>query len=128
MIKISFTRSSIPPAIPPLYDPREGIGLSFHADTSSSVIWLGLGKTSPLWGRFLFYETVEPNTEGSGSFNVNPPIVTTSNLPPDVTPQFIPSEGRLHIHISYDVDDRAMFIGTSKEPPVWAKYAITSLA
>ena len=126
MTVISFTRSTSNPVGAPAYDPRENQGISFHYNSSDSTIWLGLARTGGVtWGRFSGF-TSTSGTGGSSVYTVNPPIVTTSSLPPDFIPQFIPSEGRIHFHISYLVDSTyQMYVGTSKDPGQWEFYDIS---
>jgi hypothetical protein len=127
MTKISFTRSPSSPTSPPLYDPRENVGISFYVDTTERIIWLGLSKTGDhKWGRFPDYHD-RSTSSGAGTFTNNFPIVTTSSLAPETTPQYIPSDGRLHIHISYLVDNTfRMYIGTSKSPAIWSRYDVSA--
>jgi hypothetical protein len=127
MVAISFTRSTGNPVNPPVYDPRENLGISFHYNSGSDTIWLGLAKSGiSRWGQ-LSTLYIASSTGGSNVYTVNPPVVTTSNLPPDFSPQFIPSEGRIHFHISYLADSNYhMYVGTAKSPGLWAIYDILS--
>jgi len=124
MAAISFTRSTSDPTVPPIYDPREDDGISFHYNSTDSLIWIGLDKTgSATWGTVDYTQPTVADEGDPFVYTVYPPIVTTSTLQPDFAPQVIPAEGRMHFHISYFEDNTySMFVGTSISPGVWERY------
>ena len=117
MANVAFTITTSAPNFIPTYDPRAGSGIAFHVDSTNNNIWVGLSTVgSENWGRFSTSSILTANEEAEvGSFTVAPPVVTTSNASPTLPPQFIPSDGRIHIHLAYKLaSEYTMYIGVGE--------------
>ena len=129
MSKINFTIGNSIPVNSPFYDPRLGVGIDFYVNaTQGGGIWVGLSTTgSERWGELgggLGFVEALPEAE-VGNFIVADPVVTTSNSEPSEYPQYVPSEGRVHFHVSYFPNSTyCLYIGISKdqERAIWASY------
>lgn len=128
MSKINFTIGNSIPVNSPFYDPRLGVGIDFYVNATQENIWVGLSTSgSERWGRFRAGSgLVEALPEAEvGNFIVADPVVTTSNSEPSEYPQYVPSEGRVHFHVSYLPNSiYRLYIGMSKdqERAIWASY------
>lgn len=116
MANIAFTITTSAPNSAPTYDPRTGSGIAFHVDSTNDNVWVGLSTVgSENWGRFntFIVRTADESAE-VGNFTVAPPVVTTSNAAPTLPPQYVPSEGIIHIHLAYKpASEYTMYIGVS---------------
>lgn len=130
MSKINFTIANSIPVNTPFYDPRLGVGIDFYVDAVEENIWIGLSTTGlERWGRIsLGTGLVEALPEAEvGNFIVADPVVTTSNSEPSEFPQYVPSEGRVHFHVSYLPDSNyRLYIGMSKDQDqaIWYFYEV----
>ncbi len=128
MSKINFTIGDSTPVNPPFYDPRLGVGIDFYVNATQENIWVGLSTTGlERWGRIsVGAGLVEALPEAEvGNFIVADPVVTTSNSEPSEFPQYVPSEGRVHFHVSYLPNSiYRLYIGISKDQDhaIWYFY------
>jgi hypothetical protein len=126
MAIIDFRISATPPNSLPSFDPRSGAGLTFHVDSTSNHLWIGLSTTgTETWGRFLSDDDILTADEEAevGQFTVSPPILTTSNDEPTFPPETTPEVGKLHIHIAYKPESQySVYIGLRNSK--WSVYDI----
>lgn len=131
MSNINFTISNANPSSPPVYDPRLGLGLSIHINSENDLVWIGLSSSPSRWGRFeTYYVETASDSSPVGDFILAPPVITTSNAAPTTPPQYVPTDGRIHFHISYLPSNLyRMYLGYTRdeESGSWVVYDITEI-
>ena len=117
MSNIIVTTSNGAPTFSPALDPRINDGISFHYNTISGNVYIGISVSeSPRW---IILNRNETRAVSSNSDSYSPARgtirVTTSNALPNFMPELDPLTEGLHFHVAYLPGDLYRFcIGVTK--------------